>query len=297
MNGAPTVSVVIPAYNAARYVSDAVESALAQTGVTVEVVVVDDGSTDDTAARIEAFGARVRCERQRNAGPGAARNRGVSLTSAPFVAFLDADDAWLPDRLARCVERLEADDHPGFVTTDACLVRDDVVTQERYYGGLIATDFPEHDQLGAMLEANFVYASVVTRRTLIESVGGFDEDRALISSEDFELWLRFLLAGERAALVPDALALYRVHDASLSASPKQWDAHLCALERNLPAVWARGVVGSARDTWAIAQRLIARGDRAGAQPFLAMAARDPDLGAARRLRLRVAATGARLGRR
>jgi glycosyltransferase involved in cell wall biosynthesis len=94
----PDISVVIPAYNRAAYISDAIESVLAQEGCKTQVIVVDDGSTDDTAAVAERHGAWVTLVRQANSGPAHARNRGASLAAGRFIAFLDSDDRWLPGK-------------------------------------------------------------------------------------------------------------------------------------------------------------------------------------------------------
>ena len=95
----PLVSVVIPAYNAEAVIGDALRSVFAQTFRDFEVVVVDDGSTDDTVGVLEAIGGGVRLLRQPNGGPAAARNAGIAVTTAPLIAFLDADDEWLPAKL------------------------------------------------------------------------------------------------------------------------------------------------------------------------------------------------------
>src|SRR5205814_441931 len=102
---APGVSVVIPAYNYARFLPKAIESALAQSHPSLEIIVVDDGSTDDTQAVVAQYtGPRVRCVRQQNAGLSAARNTGIREARFPYVAFLDADDEWHPNFLAACME-------------------------------------------------------------------------------------------------------------------------------------------------------------------------------------------------
>src|SRR5208283_2367398 len=102
----PLVSVVIPTYNCGRYICETVESALGQTYSPVEIIVVDDGSTDDTRERLTTYGDRVRYIYQQNTGPAVARNRGVQDAQGDWIAFLDADDLWLPYRLELQVELL-----------------------------------------------------------------------------------------------------------------------------------------------------------------------------------------------
>src|SRR5437773_3781756 len=110
-----TVSVVIPTYNYARYLPEAIDSALAQTHAPLEVIVVDDGSTDDTPRVLAVYGDRIRVIRQANRGPGAARNTGIAAARGEYVGFLDADDVWLPRKLELQMARFEADQGLGLV--------------------------------------------------------------------------------------------------------------------------------------------------------------------------------------
>src|SRR5512143_3730544 len=110
MSSEPLVSVVMPVYNGARYLRQALESALAQTYRPLEIVVVDDGSTDETPAILAEFGTRIRALRQPNSGSAAARNAALDAARGELIAFLDADDLWLPQKLAVQVEYLR--EHP-----------------------------------------------------------------------------------------------------------------------------------------------------------------------------------------
>jgi glycosyltransferase involved in cell wall biosynthesis len=127
LNNLPQVSVVIPTYNRARFVVEAIESALTQEEVTLEVLVIDDGGTDDTQDGLDKMqtvaGGRVRYIRQENSGASAARNHGIREARAPLIALLDSDDVWLPGKLARQVEELAL--HPDAVAhfTDVCIER------------------------------------------------------------------------------------------------------------------------------------------------------------------------------
>ncbi len=111
MSGSASVSVIIPTYNNAPFVASAIDSALAQSHREIEVIVVDDGSTDDTEAGLARWQDRVRYIRTANAGAGAARNRGIAEARCPLIAFLDSDDGWMPDRLylARAVMQARPD--------------------------------------------------------------------------------------------------------------------------------------------------------------------------------------------
>ena len=207
------VAVVIPAYNADRYLGDALRSLAEQDLRPDEVVVVDDGSTDGTAALAERHGATLL--RQDRRGPGAARNRGVEATRSPFVAFLDADDWFTPGKLAAQVAALRRSDAP-LVCCDAFLVDDGVVgpAKNRDRG------VPERIDFDMLFDGNPVICStVLARREELLSVGGFDEDPVLVATEDYDLWLR-LAARAPLAYLDAPLAYYRRHGQGLSANTR-----------------------------------------------------------------------------
>src|SRR5579872_1526645 len=173
------VSVVIPAYNAAGFIGRALESVRAQSVAPIETIVVDDGSTDGTAEVVERGWPSVRVLRQANAGPGAARNHGVREAAGDWIGLLDADDAWLPEKLEKQLP-LTAGERVGLVhatrqTADA--VPDTVGFDRLWERNCIAN------------------SSALVRRAAWCEVGDCDEDRALISVEDYNLWLRMAAAG------------------------------------------------------------------------------------------------------
>src|SRR5687767_8676919 len=110
----PTVSAIIPAYNCARFVRGAIESVLAQEGVETEVIVVDDCSTDDTWQILQSFGSVIRCVQLENGGPARARNRGARLATGEWLAFLDADDEWLPGKLRQQLALVDDETHLSY---------------------------------------------------------------------------------------------------------------------------------------------------------------------------------------
>lgn len=213
----PLVSVVIPAYNVEAYVAEALRSALRQTYPHREVIVVDDGSTDRTLAVI----ARTRAEhgdppltvvRQPNRGLSAARNAGLRAARGELIAFLDGDDAWRDDKLARHVRVMTADPGVGVSFSESEYMTED----GRPTGDCISTRnlLPS---LHAMLRRNHFGngSTVVARRECFEQAGVFRED--LKSCEDYEMWCRLLWATDfRAVGIASPLTLYRVRSGSLS---------------------------------------------------------------------------------
>jgi len=183
----PSVAVVIPSYNCAHYLAEAVDSVLAQTYRDFEVIVIDDGSTDNTAEVAARFGSRIRCIHQENRGLPAARNRGIRESQSPYIAFLDADDAWFPEKLAEQIPAFSADPEVGLVYSDLQVLYDD---------GQLAPSFLGTRPLAAsgyvfdrILRSGFIIpSSVVVRRAAIDNVGLFDE--SMRSHEDVELWSR-----------------------------------------------------------------------------------------------------------
>ncbi len=170
-----TVTVIIPAYNAAAYIARTVESALAQTHLPLEILVVDDGSKDRTAEIVAAMPPPVRLIRKENGGPASARNLGAREAKGTWLALLDADDLWQPDKLAAQL-RLGADPTVGLIH---CLPdhRSAVV--------------PDRLTFDMMWDQNWIInSSVLIRREAFRSLGGFNEARELISVEDYNLWIR-----------------------------------------------------------------------------------------------------------
>jgi len=213
MTSAREVAVVIPCHNAAAWIEDALRSVQAQTAPAAEVVVVDDGSSDDSADRVNRMG--VRCVQQPRRGPAAARNRGLAETTAPLVAFLDADDVFVADKLERQIEHLHTTG-AALSCGDAWSVRGD----ERVGRKNAGRDVSSSIGLGELLAGNPVICStVVARRDALERAGGFDEDPVLIATEDYDLWLRVAAEGELCYLdLP--LVEYRVTPGQLSGDER-----------------------------------------------------------------------------
>lgn len=178
------VSVVIPTHDRAPSVVRAVESVLAQRGVDLEVIVVDDGSTDDTEERLGHFGDRIRYQRRDHAGVSAARNYGASIAKGDWLAFLDSDDEWLPDKTRAQLELHRRETVLQASQTGELWIRNGVrVNPCKYHAK------PRGDIFTASLERCLVSPSaVMLRRSTFVDAGGFDE--RLPVCEDYDLWLR-----------------------------------------------------------------------------------------------------------
>jgi glycosyltransferase involved in cell wall biosynthesis len=207
----PLVSVVIPSYNYGAFVTDAVDSALGQTYPSVEIIVVDDGSEDDTAARIARYGDRVRYHHQQNQGLSAARNLGIRLANGEWVAFLDADDIWHPQKLQLQVAALCA--NPDIVLLGA---QGQAIVGEAPRVLPSLTDTPALRRLGLrdfLVGTPFAPSSMLVRRDLFEEVGLFDV--RLRSVEDRDMYLR-LAAGHASGRVEAVSWYYREHAGQMS---------------------------------------------------------------------------------
>jgi glycosyltransferase involved in cell wall biosynthesis len=210
----PLVSVVVPTYNRAHLVCEAIGSALAQTYRNVEVLVVDDGSTDGTRQALERrFGAdpRMRVVAQEHGGPGPARNLGIRSTRGSLIAFLDSDDLWLPEKLARQVAQLRARPRAALSFCDARLedAGSDGETRFRTKG------FRGDTSLAEMVAINFAMCTSTTlvRRSVLDDLGAYDE--SLPCAQDWDLWIR-VLARYPVVALDEVLAVIRRRPDSIS---------------------------------------------------------------------------------
>ena len=218
------ISVVIPTFNNARYLPLAVTSVRAQTCSVTEIIVVDDGSEDDTAAVIAALGSGIHYVSQDNQGPSAARNLGVSKASGDLIAFLDADDEWTEQAVEQQCRVFEQFPHVALVTGDMSAVTEsgETITQSwfakhnladkvRTWGGQ-----PVPNAVAEIVRCNFVGTSVaMVRRPVFQALAGFRTD--LRYGEDLELWAR-IAAGHGIVCLPDVLGLRRSHPTNTTKS-------------------------------------------------------------------------------
>ncbi len=247
MSDTPLVSVVTATYNMGRYVREAVDSVLAQDWPALEVIVVDDGSTDDTAAALAAYEGepRVRVIRQANAGQTAAKNAGLRAARGAYVGFCDADNAWLPGKLARQVPLLEAAPAAAVAYGDIVLMDSDgrplPAPPVRRHGGRITRH---------LLLENFVtFNTALVRRRVLEELGGFDA--SLRMAIDYDLWLRISTRWEFLYL-PEPLARYRIWGGQMSHRTDERFANFLRLfERFLAAHPDCVTPAEARRAWAV----------------------------------------------
>jgi glycosyltransferase involved in cell wall biosynthesis len=212
----PAVSVIMPAYNAAAYLHRAVESVLAQEFDDLELLIVDDGSSDETVAVARAFAARdprVRVLAQANAGPGPARNTAFAAAHAPYFAFLDSDDEWAPGFVREQVAILER-------RPDVDVVIGNAWNRGGDRDGHPARPIRGADQLITLAEIladeECLFIMALFRRSVVDAVGGFDP--AIFTNEEYEMWIRAALAGFRFTRNPKPLGWYSSRADSLSAS-------------------------------------------------------------------------------
>jgi glycosyltransferase involved in cell wall biosynthesis len=224
----PTVSTIIPVYNGAAYLRQAIDSVLAQRDVSVELIVIDDGSTDDTWQVLESYGDALHKERQANAGPAQARNLGARRATGEWLAFLDADDEWLPDKLARQLEL--AGQQAGLVYTD----RRNIGTCT-HVAELQSASVPQYegDIFEPLLRDNFItMSSVLMHRDWFARLGGFAD--GVYGCDDWDLWLRYAAVGGLVRLCREPLTLYRWHANSISTNQERMCAsRLAVIQRAL----------------------------------------------------------------
>lgn len=200
----PRVSVIMPTYNAGSRIGAAISGALSQRHDDVELIVVDDGSTDDTVEIARGFGDRLVLIQQANAGPNAARNTGLHAATGEVIALCDSDDFLLPNYVADALEQLEAAPPRTWVTCSSQLLTDRGLEPYGYsYFGEVARE----EQREAILQVNFVSIFSVFPKQMADEIGLFDE--RLHRAEDWEYWARALFSGWRVAYQPRVASLYR----------------------------------------------------------------------------------------
>ena len=206
MSPVGTTAVIIPVFNGERFLGAAIESALGQTRVPEEIIVIDDGSTDRSAQIARGY-AEVRLVQQANAGPAAARNAGIVIAESEYIALLDADDLWPENRMAIMAGILDRDPDVGGVLGRQRLLADPGAPLPPWVP--VSTDPEAIDPVDLDRPTGFL-----VRRSLFDTVGPYDE--AMIYGEDIDWYLRCVDAGVRWELIEDVTQIRRVHAANLT---------------------------------------------------------------------------------
>lgn len=237
-SGNPLISVIMPAFNAEDHIAEALASVYAQSVQDVEIIVINDGSTDGTAELVRRDFPDVRVISTSNGGVARARNRGIAEARGEFVAFLDADDIWLPGKLEAQLNRFREHDRVMMVFTES---------RTFDASGIRANPFSKRDMLmkGDLVKCIFLHSfvgtpTVMVRRTVFSDVGVFEED--LVAAEDDNLWMRIAERHE-VELIDDVLVHVRLRPGSITSDPSRLfdgiECHIEMLQKKYPSIWTR----------------------------------------------------------
>lgn len=226
-----TISVVIPAYNSAAFILDALTSVERQTEKPLEVIVTDDASTDETISIVENFFAAHphilgSLLRNPHAGAGENRNRGIAKAQGTWIAFLDSDDVWHPKKIETVCQRINQ--QPSVDLWCHSYESDSLSKKQKY---LLYRSFNPQKTLFLNLYRNniFLTSAVTVRRSFLQKSGGFDN--SFPCAQDYDLWFRLALAGCQAGFIEDVLVSYRVRGGNISSHPEKMLADELAIER------------------------------------------------------------------
>ena len=244
----PRVSIIIPAFNAETHLGETLRSVGAQTFDDWQVVLADDGSSDRTVEIAEGFGPRIKVvSGSANAGPATARNSAIGESSGELLAFLDADDYWLPDYLKEQVEAFDsaggADARVGIVACNARVLGPNGFLATTY---MDVVRFPDDITVSRLLQSNPIFVGAMSPRAVVEEAGGFCAE--IFGTEDHDLWIRIVELGYRVIANRQPLAVYRAQPGSVSADAG-------SMARASQAVYRRAL---ARGRLAPAERRLAK---------------------------------------
>jgi glycosyltransferase involved in cell wall biosynthesis len=253
------ISVVIPAFNCDRFIAEAVQSVLVQGRAVSEVIVADDGSTDATAKIVERFGPPVRLLRGSNGGPAAARNRAIKSARSDYIAFLDADDVWLPGKIDAQWSYLETHPDVRFLFSGFELWEMGEHGEDRYTPARFSdTSLWRGEAMAGWLYPALLLDSIVhtitvlMHRSVFDVVGDFDE--TLRTGEDYDYWLRVSRHFEMHALCK-SLARYRLHSGGATRPVRSESNELKVLMRAIERFGLTGPDGRGADRSALRRRI------------------------------------------
>ncbi|MHB8056990.1 MAG: glycosyltransferase family 2 protein [Desulfuromonadaceae bacterium] len=206
------VSIVIPTYNGSRFLLSTVQSALNQTYSPIEVIVVDDGSTEDIAAILKPVIGNIKYIRQKNSGPAAARNHGILMSKGTYIAFLDHDDEWMPDNLLGKMAVMENNPECAMVYSYPELIDAAGLPLPQRYNlncptGWVFEDFLLHNRIAT-------FSTVLICRNIFDKVGMLDESPEITCCDDYDMWLR-ITDVDKIVFSPDKSVKYRIHEQNL----------------------------------------------------------------------------------
>lgn len=219
----PKVSIIMPAYNAELFISDAIKSVVNQVYTDWELIIVDDGSTDTTAEKVQYWlqkDNRIEYYYQENGKQGKARNLGISKSKSEYLAFLDADDLWLPQKLSIQVRQIEeknvdlvfSDSYFFYNNQTANLTKKMNIKDDIFYDQKNVLSFLENNKIPIL--------TVLVKKEKVFEVGGFSDKLTIQNVEDYHLWLKLLMSGSVFYSSNIILAKYRIHDNSVTSSDK-----------------------------------------------------------------------------
>ena len=218
----PKVSIIIPTYNRARFITRAIDSVLSQTYWNVEIIVVDDGSTDNTKNIVNSYGKQVRYIYQENKGAASARNTGINESKGQYIAFLDSDDFYAKDNLEKKISFLEGNPQIGWIYSDWQYIDEKGKYLDK---GSLRFDYFNKKLSGEIFEElfykrNFIATdTVVVKRSVLEDIGFFDPK--IPSQEEYDLWLR-MSAKYAVGYIDEPLVTVTTHPDSLSTDFSKW---------------------------------------------------------------------------
>ncbi|MCK5687171.1 glycosyltransferase, partial [bacterium] len=229
----PKVSVIIPAFNAEKFICDAIESVLQQTYKGYEIIVVDDGSTDNTASLLNNYGKAIKYIRQENKGLAIARNVAIQNSQGEYIALLDADDLFSPNRLARGVDVLDHEPEIGLTHADAVRISEQGELLGVFERDTTYLDGYISDEL-LLRKSLLICPTIMFRKECLVKAGMFDENLTRLGVEDRDLWIR-IAQHYKVKYIPEVLAYYRNSVGSMSKDhEKMLEARLYVINKYCP---------------------------------------------------------------
>lgn len=219
----PLVSIIMPCYNASKFIKESIDSILNQSFEDWELIIVDDGSTDNTASIIKIYVStdiRIRYFYQVNGKQGKARNLALTKANGFYLAFLDADDLWLPEKLSVQIEQIYKHD-VDLVFSDSYIFNDNALNNLSQKMNVLDAILYDKNSIQLFLEINKVpILTVLVKREKVLNVGGFSENLDIQNVEDYHLWLKLLMTNCMFYSSGRILAKYRIHNTSATSSDK-----------------------------------------------------------------------------